>query len=122
MADAVAASCASTLPYRIGDRQYLDGGYRRNENADLAAGYGRVLVFSPFSGKTLHPLGWGMQLAAQAGELRAGGNSVETVFPEPAAEQLFGSNAMDLSLRPAAAAAGYRQGSSLAGPLGEFWH
>lgn len=122
LADAVAASCASTLPYRIGDRQYLDGGYRRNENADLAVGYGRVLVFSPFSGNTLHPLGWGMQLAAQASELRAGGSSVETVFPEPAAEQLFGSNAMDLSLRPAAAAAGYRQGGALAGPLAEFWH
>jgi len=36
------AACASGLPYRIGDRPYIDGGYRRNENADLAAGYGRV--------------------------------------------------------------------------------
>src|ERR1700736_4262072 len=49
LADAVAASCASGLPYRIGDNRYIDGGYRRNENADLAAGYGRVLVLSPFS-------------------------------------------------------------------------
>jgi NTE family protein len=45
LADAVAASCASGLPYRIGDSRYIDGGYRSNaENADLAAGYGRVLV------------------------------------------------------------------------------
>ena len=48
LADAVAASCASGLPYRIGDSRYIDGGYRSNaENADLAAGYARVLVLSP---------------------------------------------------------------------------
>ena len=40
LVDAVAASCASGLSYRIGDHRYIDGGYRRNaENADLAAGY-----------------------------------------------------------------------------------
>src|SRR4051794_15713004 len=50
----------------------LDGGYRRSaENADLAAGYGRVLVLSPFGGRTRAPLEWGMQLAAQVRELRA---------------------------------------------------
>ena len=47
LVDAVAASCASGLPYRIGDSRYIDGGYRRTENADLAAGYARVLVLSP---------------------------------------------------------------------------
>jgi NTE family protein len=52
LADAVAASCASGLPYRIGHNRYIDGGYRRNENADLAAGYGRVLVLSPFGQNT----------------------------------------------------------------------
>src|SRR4249919_488986 len=79
LADAVAASCASGLPYRIGDNRYIDGGYRRNENADLAAGYGRVLVLSPFGGRTLQPLDWGMQLAVQVDELRAGGSRVETI-------------------------------------------
>jgi NTE family protein len=59
LVDAVAASCASGLPYRIGGTRYIDGGYRRNENADLAAGYGRVLVLSPFGGRTRHPLDWG---------------------------------------------------------------
>jgi NTE family protein len=37
LADAIAASTSSGLPYRIGDNRYIDGGYRRNENADLAA-------------------------------------------------------------------------------------
>lgn len=122
LADAVAASCASGLPYRIGDNRYIDGGYRRSsENADLAAGYGRVLVMSPFGGRSLAPLDWGMQLAAQVDELRASGSRVETIFPDSNSEQMFGANAMDLSLRPPAARAGYKQGRALAEQLTEFW-
>jgi len=121
LADAVAASCASGLPYRIGDNRYIDGGYRRSENADLAAGYGRVLVLSPFGGRTLVPLDWGMHLAAQVDELRAGGSRVETIFPESSSEHMFGANAMDPSLRPPAARAGYDQGRALAEQLTEFW-
>jgi NTE family protein len=122
LVDAVAASCASGLPYRIGDSRYIDGGYRSNaENADLAAGYGRVLVLSPFGGRSLAPLDWGTHLAAQVDELRAGGSSVETIFPESSSEHMFGANAMDLSLRPPAARAGYDQGRALADQLTEFW-
>ena len=121
LVDAVAASCSSGLPYRIGDRRYIDGGYRRNENADLAAGYGRVLVLSPFGGRTMHPLEWGMQLAAQVDELRAGGSRVETICPEAAAEHMFGANAMDPSLREPAARAGYDQGRARAEQLAELW-
>ena len=54
LADAVTASCAGpgVPPHSIGDSRYIDGGYRRNENADLAAGYGRVLVLSPLGGRS----------------------------------------------------------------------
>ncbi len=121
LVDAVAASCSGFAAYRIGGRWYVDGGYRRNENADLAAGCRRVLVLSPFGGRTRMPLAWGMQLAAQVDELRAAGARVETVFPDESAEQLFGANAMDLSLRPAAARAGHDQGLALAEPLAEVW-
>lgn len=122
LADAVAASCASGLPYRIGGNPYIDGGYRRSsENADLAAGYARVLVLSPFGGRTLAPLEWGMHLAAQVDELRARGSRVETIFPDSSSEHMFGVNAMDLSLRPPAARAGYDQGRALAGQLADFW-
>jgi NTE family protein len=121
LADAVAASCASGLPYRIGDSRYIDGGFRRNENADLATGYGRVLVLSPFGGRALQPSDWGMQLAAQVDELRAGGSRVETIFPDSNSEHMFGANAMDLSLRPPAARAGYDEGSARAEQLTEFW-
>jgi len=122
LADAVAASCASSLPYRIGDNRYIDGGYRSNaENADLAAGYGRVLVLSPFGGRSLAPLEWRVQLAAQVDELRTRGSRVETIFPDSNSEHMFGANAMDLSLRPPAARAGYEQGRAVAEQLAEFW-
>jgi len=122
LADAVAASCSSGLPYKIGDRRYIDGGYRSNaENADLAAGYGRVLVLSPFGGRSLHPLEWGTHLATQVDELRAGGSRVETIVPDSNSEHMFGANAMDPSMRPAAARAGYDRGRALAERLTEFW-
>ncbi|PVU83066.1 patatin [Cellulomonas sp. WB94] len=122
LADAVAASCASGLPYRIGDHRYIDGGYRSNaENADLAAGYARVLVLSPFGGRSLTPVDWGMHLATQLAELRARGSRVETIFPDSASEHMFGANAMDLSQRPPAARAGYEQGRALAEQLADFW-
>ena len=121
LADAIAASCASGSPHGIGDNRYIDGGYRRNENADLAAGYERVLVLSPFGGRTRTPLEWGMQLTAQVDELRARGSRVETIFPDSNSEHMFGANAMDLSLRPPAARAGYNQGRALAEQLTEFW-
>ena len=121
LVDAVAASCASGFAYRIGDALYLDGGYRRNENADLAAGCGVVLVLSPFSGRTRTPLEWGMHLAAQVDELRAGGSTVETIFPDPGAEDMSGATAMDLSRRPEAARAGRALGLALAPRIGELW-
>ncbi|GAA5230018.1 patatin-like phospholipase family protein [Arthrobacter cryoconiti] len=122
LADAVAASCASGLPYRIGDNRYIDGGYRANaENADLASGYRRVLVLSPFGGRSLQPVKWGMHLETQLEELRARSSRVQTIFPDSDSEHLFGANAMDLSLRPPAAVVGYDQGTALAGQLTEFW-
>ena len=121
LVDAVAASTAGGPPYSIGDHRYIDGGYRSIENADLAAGYGRVLVLSPLGGRSRHPREWGTHLAAQVDELRAGGSRVETIFPDSNSEHMFGANAMDLSLRPPAARAGYDQGRGLAEQLTGFW-
>jgi NTE family protein len=125
LVDAVAASTSNGFgipPYSIGGNRYINGGYRRNENADLAAGYARVLVLSPFSGRSRHPLDWGMHLTTQVDELRARGSKVETIFPDSNSEHMFGANTMDMSLRPAAARAGYNQGKALAQHLTEFWH
>jgi NTE family protein len=121
LVDAVAASTSAMSPYRVGEHRYLNGGYRRSENADLAAGYGRVLVLSPFGGRTRMPLEWGMDLATQVAELRAAGSTVETVFPDAGAGDVFGANALDLSTRLPAARGGYAQGRDLAASLAEFW-
>ena len=126
LADAVAASCANGFgvpPCTIGERRYIDGGYRANENADLAAGYGRVLVLSPLGGRSRHPLDWGTHLAAQADELRARGSKVETILPDSNSQNALGvgMNVMDLSTRRPSAQAGYDQGRALGGQLTEFW-
>jgi NTE family protein len=125
LADAVTASCANAFVppflHSIGDNRYIDGGYRSNENADLAAGYARVLVLSPFGGRSRHPLGWGTHLAAQVDKLRTRGSRVETIFPDSNSRNAFGADMMDLSTRAPAARAGYDQGKALAGQLTEFW-
>jgi len=119
--DAVAASTSSGAAYRIGDGRYIDGGYRRNENADLALGCARVLVLSPLGGRTRHPLDWGMQLAAQVDDLRAAGSAVETILPDQASLAAFGDDLMDPSARRPAAEAGYAQAITVADRLREFW-
>lgn len=125
LVDAVAASTSGpgAPAYGIGAGRYIDGGYRRNENADLAAGYGRVLVLSPFGGRSRVPPEWGYDLATQVDELRAGGSRVETIFPDGDARDIFaiGADQMDPATRPPAARAGYDQGGALAGRLAGFW-
>jgi NTE family protein len=123
LVDAVAASTSNGFggPYRIGEKRYVNGGYRRSENADLATGCGTVLVLSPFGGASRMPAKWGMDLATQVSELRAGGSRVETVFPDSGAGDVFNARAMDPSTRPQAAQGGYDQGRALGAELMEFW-
>lgn len=120
LVDAVAASTSPMTPYPIGENRYINGAYRRGSNADLAAGYRRVLVLEPFSGRSRHPLEWGMDLATQIDELRTGGSRVETVFPDAGSGDVFNANALDPSTRMPAARGGYQQGLSLAGQLAMF--
>ena len=116
-----AANGFGVPPYTIGDRRYIDGGYRANVNADLAAGYTRVLILAPFGVRTRKPLHWGLHLIAQADQLRARGSKVETIFPGSDSLNTFGLNMMNPLARPPAAKAGYDQGKSCAGQLIEFW-
>ena len=119
LVDAVAASTGNGYP--IGERRYLNGGYRRSENADLASGHDRVLVLSPFSGRTRMPLEWRMDLASQVEDLEASGSRVETVFPDAGAGDVFDANALDPATRQQAARGGYDQGQGLAAHLATFW-
>jgi NTE family protein len=124
LVDAVAASTSNgsaAPPYAIGTGRYLDGAYRRNENADLATGCARVLVLSPLGGRFRTPPEWRLQLAAQVDDLRASGSAVEVVVPDEASLDAFGANMMRPSSRPPAARAGHRQGIALAASLGDLW-
>jgi NTE family protein len=123
LVDAVAASTSGGPAFTIGERRYIDGGYRANaDNADLAAGHDRVLVLSPLGGRSLHPVGWGTHLAGQVAALRAAGSLVETVFPDARALDAFGDDMTDVSRRPAAARAGHAHGVALSERLAIFWN
>lgn len=118
----VAASCSSGSAYPIGSSSYIDGGYRANaENADLAAGYARVLVLAPFGGAARTPATWGTHLSAQIAALRSTGSAVETMFPDDDARAAFGDNVMDPSTRAPAARAGFAQGRAAGPALARFW-
>ncbi|MDL9980803.1 patatin-like phospholipase family protein [Microbacterium sp. ASV49] len=121
LVDAVAASTSAMIPYPIGEDRYLNGSYRRGENADLAAGYDRVLMLVPFGGRTRMPDTLGMDLPAQIAELEAGGSRVQTVVPDAGAGEVFDANALDPATRLPAARGGYEQGRVLGGQLAEFW-
>lgn len=123
LVDAVAASTSGGFAYRIGNNRYIDGGYRTDVNADLAAGYRRVLIIPPLGDKTRKRLEWGLHLAAQVEELRAQGTKVKTILPDSDSQNAIGigMNLLDLSRRYASAQAGYNQGRALAEQLTEFW-
>ncbi|MER5873288.1 patatin-like phospholipase family protein [Streptomyces sp. NPDC002044] len=106
--DAVSASCAVPgvwPPVTVGGRRFIDGGIRSATNADLAAGYARVVVLAPMAmGAGLIP-----SPAAQADRLRAAGARVLLITPSAAARKVFGRNVLDPARRDPAARAGLDQ-------------
>ena len=116
---AVAASSALPNvwpPITIGQDRYMDGGIRSMLNADLAAGYSRVVVVSCFA---LGELGVAnapavppnRSLISEIDLLRAGGSAVEVVTPGTAFLGLTGNGTrmLDNSLVPEAYEVGKRQ-------------
>jgi NTE family protein len=107
LVDSVRASCAVPgvwPPVTIGDRRFIDGGMRSIANADLAAGYQRVVIVAPVTKGAGHITSPHRQAAA----LTAAGARVVMVRPDRAALRAIGRNVLDLSRRAAAAAAGPR--------------
>jgi len=124
--DAVAASCANGFgvpPTLLASAAYIDGGYRANENADLAAGYARVLVLSHSAAD--HGIRWSGAPSRSAGRRTTrSGSKVETIFPDTTSQNALGVglSMMDPATRTPSARAGYDQGRALAEQLNEFWH
>ena len=118
--DAVGASCAvpgGWPPVTIGGRRFVDGGVRSVANADLAAGYERVVIVAPVAQGIGHMTSPGRQAAG----LAAAGARVVLVRPDRAAVHAIGHNVLDLSRRAAAATAGRAQARAAAAAVRAVW-
>ena len=118
--EAVSASCAVPgvwPPVRINGRRWMDGGMRSAANADLAAGFDRVVV--------LAPLWRGMRVMPpplrQCQQLAAGGSSVVLVTPNAESVAAMGPNLLDSARRSAAAQAGYDQAEAALPDVAALW-
>ncbi len=114
---AVASSCAVPLvwpPVTIDGHRYMDGGMRSVANADLAAGYSRVVVVAPLT-RSVTPAG------SPAGQLARLGVPSVVVSPDKAALAAIGSNLLDPARRKPAAEAGLAQAASVAEAVHEVW-
>ena len=120
LVDAVGASCAVPgvwPPVTIGDRRFVDGGVRSVANADLAAGYERVVIVAPVAQGIGHMTSPGRQAAG----LAAAGARVVLVRPDRAAVHAIGHNVLDVSRRAAAATAGRAQATVEAAAVRAVW-
>jgi NTE family protein len=131
LVDAVTASTAlpgSAPTVTVNGTHYISGGVRSTNNADLAAGYAKVVVLSPLSGRNDSlPEGqfeglrrdpkWGTDLASQVEALRRQGSDVEVITPDAASRAAMGTDQMDLATRIPSARAGFAQGKQEAARL-----
>ncbi|MCX5197521.1 patatin-like phospholipase family protein [Streptomyces sp. NBC_00249] len=120
LVDAVSASCAVPgvwPPVTVGGRRFIDGGVRSATNADVAAGYRRVVIIAPMAlgaGKIPSP-------AAQAERLRADGARVLLITPTAGVRKIFGRNVLDPARRDPAARAGLAQAELHAAEAAAVW-
>ncbi len=120
LVDAVGASCAVPgvwPPVTIGDRRFVDGGVRSIANADLAAGYERVVIVAPVA----KGLGHMTSPRGQAAALTTAGARVVLLQPDRAGVHAIGPNVLDSSRRAAAATAGRAQAAAEAAAVRAVW-
>jgi NTE family protein len=118
--DAVGASCAVPgvwPPVTINGRRWIDGGMRSPANADLAAGYDRVVVVAPMW-RGLKPM---PSVPDQVAELAKSCRAIAMVLPDEAAVAAFGRNLLDPRRRAPSARAGYAQAAAAAADVASVW-
>ena len=118
--DAVAASCAVPgvwPPVTINGRRYIDGGVRSTANADLAAGYARVVVIAPINASFRRS----QSVAAQLARLGQGTRST-VVVPDDATKAAIGRNLLDPARRAPAAQAGRKQAKDVLEAVAKVWN
>ena len=114
---AVAASCAVPgvyPPVTIDGRRYVDGGMRSAANADLAAGYERVVVLAPI----VRGVGPMASVDAQVSGMVA---RVAVVSPDEGSRRAIGRNVLDPAARRPSAEAGRAQAASVAEQVAAAW-
>ncbi|HYR79861.1 MAG TPA: patatin-like phospholipase family protein [Candidatus Dormibacteraeota bacterium] len=126
LARAVASSCAVPgifPPVTIDGHRYMDGGMRSLTNADLAKGYGVVIVvdFNDPSRRSDIGKSFGALADRELKILRDSGSTVESIAPDAATLAAFGPNRQDPTRRKAAFAAGLEQGRIEAQKLKSIW-
>ncbi|MEV0233759.1 patatin-like phospholipase family protein [Nonomuraea sp. NPDC050786] len=111
LVDAVAASCAVPGVWpcvTIDGVRYMDGGVRSSTNADLAAGFDRVLVLAPMA--DVGEPAWA--------ELDG---RVEVIEPDADSLAAFGTDPLDPEVRTPGGKAGYAQGRAVASRIAALW-
>jgi NTE family protein len=119
LVDAVAASCAVPgvwPPVTINGRRYMDGGMRSPVNADLAKGYGRVVVLAPINMTFRRTQAPAAQLARLGPDVRS-----VVVTPDAAAKTAIGNNVLDPARRGPAAQAGRKQAKDALDSIAKVW-
>jgi NTE family protein len=118
--EAVAASCAVPgvwPPVLISGRRWMDGGMRSSANADLAAGYERIVVLAPIAqGFRALP-----SASRQCRALTAAGHTVALVTPDQQALAAIGRNMLSPTQAAPAAQAGRAQAAAAAQALATLW-
>jgi NTE family protein len=120
LVDAVGASCAVPgvwPPVTINGRRWMDGGMRSPANADLAAGYDRVVVVAPIM-RGMRPM---PSVPDQVAELCRSVQAVAMVAPDAAAVAAFGRNMLDPRTRAPSARAGYAQAAAVLADVAAVW-
>ena len=122
LVDALAATTASfgAAPVWFEGQPYIDGGYHSSDNADLAAGCGRVLVLA------LKAPPWAMRLVSLEegiAELRASGAEVEVIQPDEEATEVIASagSPMNPAVFEPVTRAGREQGRRVVAQRGTGW-
>ena len=118
LVDAVAASCAVPLvwpPATIRNKRYIDGGTRSFTNADLARGFGRVLILIPTAPNPVLTQKLDRELA-QLADART-----LVVRVDEASAAAIGPNPLDPARRKPALEAGRRQGREVLDDVRAFW-
>jgi NTE family protein len=123
LVDAVAASCAVPgvwPPVTVDGHRYMDGGVRSSDNADLAKGYGRIVVVSPNGLRADEIVAFPLQ--EQIDVLKNAGAQTYVIEPDKPSRTAIGLNPLLPATRKPSAEAGRRQGKLIANEMKQFWN